>query len=128
MIKTLARPVSPEESVSENNTPDDMAEKTPQFLRAAGELPDDAESVLRTLRVIYSVRSDGKYIVDGNLDISGRNLDELPDLRQVIVFGKFICTENNLKTLSRAPREALEYITDFGQFLWWQRIPKELRD
>lgn len=128
MIKTLARPVSTEESISENDTPHAQEKKAPQFLHAAGELPGDTESVLRSLGVNYSIRPDGKYLVDGDLDVSDRNLNELPDLCRVIVFGKFICSGNNLKTLSHAPREALEYITDFGQFLWWLRIPPELRD
>ena len=43
-------------------------------------------------------------VIDGNLDLSGMDLEELPDLSDVTVTGSFNCANNHLRTLKGAPR------------------------
>ncbi len=44
------------------------------------------------------------FVVKGDLDLSGLQLTELPDLSTVTVNGTFDCSQNNLKSLKGAPR------------------------
>ena len=44
-------------------------------------------------------------VIDGNLDLSGMELEELPDLSDVTVTGSFKCAHNRLRSLKGAPRK-----------------------
>ncbi len=46
------------------------------------------------------------FVFDGNIDLSGSNLKELPDLSTVTVTGSFDCWDcSNLTSLKGAPKE-----------------------
>lgn len=44
-------------------------------------------------------------VIDGNLDLSGMQLKELPDLSDITVTGSFNCANNYLRSLEGAPRK-----------------------
>lgn len=62
-----------------------------------------------------SISQDGKFwdlfdlpdgfVIKGDLDLSGRGLEKLPDLSKVKVEGKFYCLNNRLTSLEGAPKE-----------------------
>ena len=45
------------------------------------------------------------FVIEGDVDLSRRNLTELPDLSEVIVKGCFSCDHNKLISLKGAPQE-----------------------
>ena len=49
------------------------------------------------------------FVIEGNLDISGKGLTELPDLSDVVVKGNFLCYGNQLTSLKGAPKEVCGY-------------------
>lgn len=63
-----------------------------------------AEQYLQGLGCAYEKRSDGTLVVPGNLDVSARSLTELPDLKDVVVKGHFICRYNKLTSLKGSPQ------------------------
>jgi hypothetical protein len=50
------------------------------------------------------------FVIKGNVDLSDRDLTELPDLSKVTIIGGFYCHENQLTYLRGAPQEV------FGDF------------
>ena len=44
-------------------------------------------------------------VIEGSLDLSGMDLEKLPDLSDVTVTGSFNCAHNRLRTLKGAPRK-----------------------
>ncbi|MEZ0224281.1 MAG: hypothetical protein ACAH83_07005 [Alphaproteobacteria bacterium] len=64
-----------------------------------------AEELLHEWRYPFQRQSDGRLLVQGNIDIARRNLTELPDLSLVIVTGNFYCQDNQLTSLKGAPAE-----------------------
>lgn len=63
-----------------------------------------AEKALQAWEVDYLRLQDGSLHVNGNLDISCKNLSEFPDLGKVIVHGNFDCHSNQLDSLRGAPQ------------------------
>ena len=45
------------------------------------------------------------FVIDGDLDISGKELTELPDLSGVVIKGNFDCSKNKLTSLEGCPQE-----------------------
>ncbi len=45
-----------------------------------------------------------RNVINGNLDLSGMDLKELPDLSDITVTGSFDCSNNRLRSLDGAPR------------------------
>ena len=70
-------------------------EKTEEFFRTASV--DDINKFLNVL-------PDG-FVLDCDVDLSKRDLTELPDFSRVVINGDFYCHCNQLKTLEGAPRE-----------------------
>ena len=70
----------------------------------AWRCPSPAEAFLHGRGIDYKRRSDGRLIVECNIDLSGQNLTRLPDLSAVIVKGGFYCYNNQLTTLAGAPQ------------------------
>lgn len=83
-------------------------EKKPQpkapFNQSAAPL-SAAEQALTEWGVQYTVRADGKIVVEGDITIKSRKLEELPDLSNVVLHGSFDCSFNQLTTLKGAPGE-----------------------
>ena len=44
-------------------------------------------------------------IIFGDIDLSGQGLTELPQMSNVIMYGSFLCQNNNLKSLKGMPRQ-----------------------
>lgn len=57
-------------------------------------------------------------VIDGNLDLSGMDLEELPDLSDVTVTGSFKCAYNRLRTLKGAPRKVGRNFDCHGNVLY----------
>ena len=57
-------------------------------------------------------------VIDGNLDLSGMDLEELPDLSDVTVTGSFKCAYNHLRTLKGAPRKVGRNFDCHGNVLY----------
>lgn len=68
-----------------------------------------SKTVLDDLGIPYIERDDGKLQVEGDIDLSNRNLKHLPDLRAVIVSGYFNCSHNQLTSLHGAPESVGEF-------------------
>jgi hypothetical protein len=64
-----------------------------------------AEQALKEWGVAYTTRPDGKILVEGDITIKNKKLEELPDLSNVVVHGSFDCSNNRLTTLKGAPCE-----------------------
>src|SRR5436309_823171 len=62
------------------------------------------EQALIDWGVEYIKRKDGTLIVPGNLNVSNRDMAELPDLTNVVVEGNFSCLHNHLTSLKGAPK------------------------
>jgi hypothetical protein len=68
--------------------------------------PDPNDPVERAgIDVEHSQRSDGVWVIHGDVDISQRSLSELPDLSSVEVEGGFYCAGNHLTSLKGAPKK-----------------------
>ena len=52
----------------------------------------------------YSINSDGSVDVDGDVDLSYKNLDRIP-IKFNVVTGMFYCNNNNLTSLENCPNE-----------------------
>jgi hypothetical protein len=87
----------------------------------------DGEQALVNWGVDYIKRKDGTLFVPGNLNVSNRDMTELPDLSNVVVEGNFSCMHNRLTSLKGAPRGFSALMSDFGVF-WEGRIPENLRN
>lgn len=85
-----------------------------------------AERALRKLGVAYERQEDGTVFVPGDIDLSGKGLEALPDLSAVVVKGVFNCKGNKLASLDGAPRLFNMILSDFGNFGRWEDIPKNL--
>jgi hypothetical protein len=64
-----------------------------------------AEKALLEWEIDFVPQSDGTLLVPGDLDISGKGLETLPDLSNVIIGGDFACHENRLTSLKGAPQK-----------------------
>lgn len=62
------------------------------------------ERVLRELCVRYHKNENGDFVVTSTIDLSDKDLTQLPDLSNVIVEGDFYCFNNQLKSLKGAPK------------------------
>jgi hypothetical protein len=63
----------------------------------------EAERALMQYSVMYVEQADGTLLVPGDLDLSGRQLFQLPALGPVSVAGNFYCYNNFLTSLEGAP-------------------------
>jgi hypothetical protein len=72
------------------------------FFKKATAVPP--EKVLRKLGVAFETLPDGSLYVPGDIDLSHRKLEELPDLSNVRVGGSFFCHSNNLESLQGSPQ------------------------
>jgi hypothetical protein len=52
----------------------------------------------------YSINPDGSIDVDGDVDLSYKNLDRIP-IKFGVVTGMFYCNNNNLTSLENCPNE-----------------------
>ena len=66
--------------------------------------PTPTEQLLQSLKVGYTRNSNGTYDVLGSIDVSSRDMDELPDLSLVRLEGSFFCDNNRLVSLKGAPQ------------------------
>lgn len=85
------------------------------------------EQALIDWGVDYIKKKDGTLIVPGNLNVSKRDMTELPDLSNVIVQGNFSCLHNKLTSLKGAPKSFVSLVSDFGVF-WEGKVPDNLRN
>lgn len=76
-----------------------------QFNQRQGQGQGAAEKALTAWGIPFVPQDDGSILVPGDLDISARDLQTLPDLTRVIVGGDFACHENRLTSLKGAPRK-----------------------
>ncbi len=56
---------------------------------------------------VFNLPKDKKFVLNGDLDVSGMELTELPDLSNLIVKGYFSCRKNKLTSLKGAPQQVL---------------------
>lgn len=64
-----------------------------------------AEKFLNDSLIPFQKQSDGTLVVDTHINLSSRNLTELPDLSCVTVRGNFECSSNPLTSLKGAPKQ-----------------------
>lgn len=76
-----------------------------------------SEKALRKLRIKYRKQKDGTLVVDGDIYLSQKGIDRLPDLSAVVVKGNFSCANNNLVTLEGAPKYVGGYFSCDGNML-----------
>lgn len=77
----------------------------------AAAAPTEAERALIKFDIAYCKQPDGTLVVDGDLDLSDKNLTALPNLTDVIVKGSFKCCRNKLTSLKGCPQ-------DVGKDFW----------
>ena len=63
----------------------------------------EAERFLKKAGIRFAAQPDGTLLVQGNVDISGKALLQLPDLSRVQVRGDFCCEGNYLTSLKGCP-------------------------
>jgi hypothetical protein len=63
-----------------------------------------AKALLTSMGISFTPQADGSLFVPGSIDLSNKNLKELPDLSMVDVGKDFFCDGNHLKDLTGAPR------------------------
>ena len=85
------------------------------------------EQALINWHIEYRKRRDGTLFVPGNLNVSNKGLQELPDLSNVVVGGNFSCLHNPLTSLKGAPRMFTALMSDFGVF-WEGNVRENLRN
>lgn len=85
------------------------------------------EQALIDWNVEFIKKKDGTLFVPGNLNVSNRDMTELPDLTNVVVEGNFSCLHNHLTSLKGAPKGFRALMSDFGVF-WDGSIPDNLRN
>jgi hypothetical protein len=67
------------------------------------------------------------FVIEGNVDLSCKNLTELPDLSEVVVKGYFSCSNNQLTSLEGAPKEVGGSFWCYGNILTSLKgAPKEV--
>ncbi len=89
--------------------------------------PSPGEIALINWGVEFHKLKDGTLLVPGNLNVSNRDMKELPDLSNVVVDGNFSCLHNPLTSLKGAPKGFKSLVSDFGVF-WEGHIPENLRN
>ena len=70
---------------------------------------------MSSITVVLSIKQDGQiwdlndlpdgFVIKGDLDLSGKGLEKLPDLSKVTIEGNFSCSGNKLTSLEGAPKE-----------------------
>lgn len=63
----------------------------------------DLEQLLTDLLLTYTANDDGTYEAFGNINLTNRGLEKLPDLSRVLLRGDFRCSRNKLTDLVGAP-------------------------
>ena len=76
----------------------------------------------------YTINSKGEIDVDGDVNLSGRGLTELPSYIQFgTVKGNFFCNNNNLTTLKGAPKEVGgDFECKYNKLTTLKGAPKEV--
>ena len=76
----------------------------------------------------YTINTDGSIDVDGDVDLSERNLNKLP-LKFRNVSGDFSCHNNNLTTLEGAPQSVGgDFYCDRNKLTTLEGAPKSVSD
>ena len=77
----------------------------------------------------YTINSKGEIDVDGDVNLSGRGLTELPSYIQFgTVKGNFFCNNNNLTTLKGAPKEVGgDFECSFNNLISLEGAPIEVK-
>ena len=74
-----------------------------KYLKRFNESIEDIDSICRKYRITnYTVNQDGSVDVDGDVDLYGKKLNQLP-LKFGKVSGHFFCSYNQLTTLEGCP-------------------------
>ena len=102
------------------------SDKVKDIVVPVSEPVTPGEEALRRWGIDYIRQKDGTLLVPDNLNVSNKDLTELPDLSNVVVDGNFSCLHNRLTSLKGAPRMFKALMSDFGVF-WHGEIPEELR-
>ncbi len=95
------------------------------------------ECTLRKVDGVFHLAQGGKdyiltnlpddFVIKGNLDLSEKDLTELPDLSKVTVEGDFNCSHNQLTSLKGAPRKVGgDFICDYNTLTILQGAPQEV--
>ncbi len=67
------------------------------------------------------------FVIKGDLDLSGKGLEKLPDLSKVTVEGNFDCYFNQLTSLEGAPKEVGgDFSCSYNQLTSLEGAPKEV--
>jgi hypothetical protein len=77
----------------------------PAFAQTPPQDAKNAKEFLDKLSVKYSTDKHGQIVINGDLNLSRKQLTKLPDLSNVIVKGNFYAQNNHLTTLEGAPKK-----------------------
>jgi hypothetical protein len=98
-----------------------------QFNSKQARLVSAAEKALGEWEIDFVAQADGSLLVPGDLDISGKGLESLPDLSNVIVDGDFACHENKLTSLKGAPQKVHRgFYCGLNQLTSLEHAPKKV--
>ena len=89
-------------------------------------IPTPAETFLAGINVPFAL-VENWIVVLGDLVLSARNLERLPDLTNVIVQGSFYCENNRLITLKGAPRVSGAFICNNNELVSLEGAPQHVR-
>lgn len=69
-----------------------------------------ASDYLASIPLAHKLRDDGMIEVTGTIHVTNQNLQELPDLSNVILNGSFFCDGNQLSSLKGIPHEITGHV------------------
>jgi len=83
-----------------------------------------SKRALDDLGILYTEQDNGRLLVKGDIDLSDRNLEHLPDLRMVIVTGYFNCSYNRLTDLEGSPESVGDFYCCYNKLATLSGAPK----
>jgi hypothetical protein len=98
-----------------------------KYLKKFNESVEDIDSICKKYGIQnYTINGDGTVDVDGDVDLSHRNLSKLP-LKFGRVTGSFNCFYNQLTTLEGCPREVGDgFNCSYNQLTTLEGCPREV--
>jgi len=85
-----------------------------------------SKKALDDLGILYGEQDNGRLRVEGDIDLSDRNLEHLPDLRMVIVTGYFNCSYNRLTDLEGSPASVGAFYCCHNKLTTLSGAPKDI--
>ncbi len=76
---------------------------------------------------LFNLPKGKKMVLNGDLDVSGMELTELPDFSSLIVKGNFFCNNNKLRSLHGSPQQVLcNFDCGYNQLISLEGAPQRV--